>query len=926
MNDSRSTQRPVGVGIAVAALTLLLAGSPAFAATSRTKKKTARKAARHTLVQNHRAIAAVTAKGGEAPRGESDGGRSAELERYENRAFPGDVVTQDEQQAAYLSYESIAKLPGGKKTNWQLIGPTTGIVASSATYTGRSTINSGRVTALAVSPLCTATDCRIFLAAAGGGIWAADNALAPKPNWHPSSNGLTSNAIGTIAFDASDPTGKTLYVGTGEPNSSADSEAGVGVFRSTDLGKNWTLLAASTPMSYDRAIGAVAVDPTNSSHIYFGNALGIHGGASVGGGAALTPNTSATGVYESTDGGATFTLSFTVNGSPFDGDIFKIAFDPADPATVYVAALSGGIYRRSQRLDGDTAFHKILSAVPGDRSDFSLTRKNNQTRIYVALGAGAVGRIYRADNADQPAAALLASQTTSTPGGWQLLTSSSKTSPFYSSYNFCDGQCWYDMFISSPPGQPDTVWLGGSMFYNEIFTAHPPSNGRAVQRSTDAGVHFTDMTNDSQVPALGMHPDQHAIAFAPFNGDIAFVGSDGGVVRTSGLYTDISSQCDARGLNPTDLANCRAWLSVVPTQTFPINDSLATLQFQSVSVNPQNPLNDILGGTQDNGTWAYDGKGAGSWFESVGGDGGQSGIHATNGNIRFHTYFDAQVDVNFNGDDPLGWNWIADSFFIPPASSEARAFYIPIIADPKVGGTMFAGLERVWRTKDNGGDPTYLQTHCNEFFGDFTVLCGDWAPLGAVRLTSTTFGADKTGGYVVATTRTSSDSSTLWAATRRGRLFISKNADAADPATVTFTRIDTASQPRRFISGVAVDGSNANHAFVSFSGYNVTTPAQPGHVFEVTYDPTSGTPTWTDRSYNLADLPITGIARDNVTGDLYAASDFGVLILKAGSTTWAPAAGSLPPVAVYGLTLDSNARVLYAATHGRGVYKLDISK
>ena len=52
-------------------------------------------------------------------------------------------------------------------------------------------------------------------------------------------------------------------------------------------------------------------------------------------------------------------------------------------------------------------------------------------------------------------------------------------------------------------------------------------------RSTDAGVSFTDMTNDAQNPPLGMHPDQHAIVFAS-DPDIAIVGSDGGVIRTDG--------------------------------------------------------------------------------------------------------------------------------------------------------------------------------------------------------------------------------------------------------------------------------------------------------------------------------------------------------------------------------------------------------
>ncbi len=72
------------------------------------------------------------------------------------------------------------------------------------------------------------------------------------------------------------------------------------------------------------------------------------------------------------------------------------------------------------------------------------------------------------------------------------------------------------MFVESPPGQPDTVWLGGAMNYDElpVFGGNGRSNGRAVMRSTDAGVSFTDMTNDAQNPPLGMHPDQHAIVFA----------------------------------------------------------------------------------------------------------------------------------------------------------------------------------------------------------------------------------------------------------------------------------------------------------------------------------------------------------------------------------------------------------------------------
>ena len=57
-------------------------------------------------------------------------------------------------------------------------------------------------------------------------------------------------------------------------------------------------------------------------------------------------------------------------------------------------------------------------------------------------------------------------------------------------------------------------------------------------------------------------------------------------------------------------------------------------------------------------------------------------------------------------------------------------------------------------------------------------------------------------------------------------------------------------------------------------------------MFEVTFNPATGTATWVNRSNDLADLPVTDLVRDDKTGDLYAASDFGVLRLADGSTSW----------------------------------------
>ena len=103
----------------------------------------------------------------------------------------------------------------------------------------------------------------------------------------------------------------------------------------------------------------------------------------------------------------------------------------------------------------------------------------------------------------------------------------------------------------------------------------------------------------------------------------------------------------------------------------------------------------------------------------------------------------------------------------------------------------------------------------------------------------------------------------------------------------------------------------------------MNTPAQPGHVFEVTWGG-SGPAVWVDRSYNLPDFPITAVVRDDVTGDLYAASDFGVMKLANTATSWAVAGAGLPMVEVAGLTIVPSARILYAATHGRSAWSFQL--
>jgi photosystem II stability/assembly factor-like uncharacterized protein len=78
----------------------------------------------------------------------------------------------------------------------------------------------------------------IWAGAAGGGVWKSDDG---GQHWRELWYNQPTLNIGSIAVDPTIPT--TVYCGTGEANLSADSYAGVGVFRSTDGGDTWQILA-----------------------------------------------------------------------------------------------------------------------------------------------------------------------------------------------------------------------------------------------------------------------------------------------------------------------------------------------------------------------------------------------------------------------------------------------------------------------------------------------------------------------------------------------------------------------------------------------------------------------------------------------------------------------------------------------------------
>lgn len=866
-------------------------------------------------------------------------GSAADAEFLE-RAYPGTTISirqMDTSKAAYAK-ASRRPVPTGKaqKGVWTNIGPSQALYPDTEfrnafNYVPNDYVAGGRTTSVAISNVCNPDNCRAWITPAGGGVWRTDNILADQPNWKYLGGPLGINAAGSVAIDKNDATGRTIYVGTGEANiCGSGCVAGVGLYKSTDAGDTWSGPLGKAELG-GKGIGEIVVKPDDPNTLYVGTTTALRGMSSVccTGVTRPVPDAAKWGLYKSTDGGTTW--SFIHNGSASPAEctgsaaefanttscsprgVRHVELDPTDSNIVYASSYARGIWRSADAGATWTQVKPSLNpAVIQTRAAFDVTKLvNGKTRMYVHEG-----------NVGNPYARLFRSDDVATgKAHFTDLTSANVADPGYAWYNLCGGQCWYDVFVHSPEGHPDIVYAGGSYAYGETV-----ANKRAVVLSTDAGVTGTDMTFDGtdSLHPNGLHPDQHDIVTNPNNPFQFFETNDGGVMRSSGDFVDRSAWCDDpnRGLRlPPQVHRCKQMLSRIPSKLEGVNNGLSTLQFMSLSVSPHDP-DELQGGTQDNGTW--ENNDTTTWVNTMIGDGGQSGWDVEKQNFRFHNFFDATTEVNFDNGDIADWIWTADPIF----GHAGTQFYAPVISDPKVSGTMFAGTGRTaYRTKTFGlGDRTLEEANriCNTWTGTFEAQCGDWAELGPNRLTDAFWG-DRAGGAVAAVERTAADASTAWSATTTGRVFISHNVDAEAANAVSWTRLDDDGvTPNRFVSSIYVDPANGNHAWISYSGFNANTPATPGHVFEVTYDPGTGKATWLDRSYDFGDQPATDLVRDDMTGDLYAATDFGVLRLAARTATWTAAAPGMPNVEVTGLTIVPGRRILYAASHGLSAWRLNI--
>ncbi|MDE3126998.1 MAG: hypothetical protein KGL38_03275 [Gemmatimonadota bacterium] len=381
---------------------------------------------------------------------------------------------------------------------------------------------------------------------------------------------------------------ETYYVGT------ADG----GVFRTTNGGITWT---AEFQHQHELSIGALAVDPNNADVVWAGTGeANVRNNVSFG-----------DGIYKSTDGGE----HWTHLGLDATLQIARIAIDPHDPNTVFVAAMGNpwkddperGVFRTT---DGGKSWQKVLYVAPDVGAADLAVDPVNPNVVYASTyefrrtpwsysDGGPADAIYKSVDGGTTWTRLVGHGLPTTPvSRIGLAVAPSEHDRVYAAIGSTEGVIWRSddagahwTMVSDDQEADVRAFYFSHVAVDPTNPEHVFTLSMFLMDSHDGGRHFTPIAGRD-------HVDNHAIWIDPSGSGRIIEGNDGGVIL---------SQDDGRH-----------WAFV---------HNIAIGQFYHVTADSEFPYL-VCGGLQDNSSWCGPGWTQDptgilgrDWFAMNGGDG-----------------------------------------------------------------------------------------------------------------------------------------------------------------------------------------------------------------------------------------------------------------------------------------------------------------
>jgi photosystem II stability/assembly factor-like uncharacterized protein len=458
---------------------------------------------------------------------------------------------------------------------------------------------SGRILSVAVNPLNPNT---IYAGSASGGLWQSHTG-GTGGDWQRIRTGYPVLGVGAIAIDPNDTS--VMYVGTGE------------VYR------------------YQNSVGGIMVRTTRGSY--------------------------GMGILKTTDAGLTWGKSLDWSANQQRG-VEKIVFNPMNSRTVW-AATTEGIYKS---VNSGTAWARMDSSLLVQ--DIVVNTADSNKAIASCGNFGLYPVILRTTNNGATWNDITFTLFT---GKVLLELSQSKPNTVYASVadsTFGPASLWQSTDFGSTWFEVNnSVNVAPQGWYAHFVAAHPTDTNKIIHagvnmyKSTNGGGTFSGIANSSV--------DYHAYAHHPTDPNTLYAACDFGLFRT----TDFGS-------------------------TFtPLNDGLLTTQFYSGFSNSTTDSNLAVGSIQDDGAPMY--SGGTSWGGRYGvGESGWKIIDPTNDSIIY-----SAADAYFFKSTDRG----ASNNFIGPFSS-FMSWNLPCILSPSLPSRLYLGMTTIYKSTDAGANWTSL--------------------------------------------------------------------------------------------------------------------------------------------------------------------------------------------------------------------------
>ncbi len=438
---------------------------------------------------------------------------------------------------------------------WLPQGPT-----AIANITAGGLAANGAVQAVAIDPTNAN---RMFAATVDGGVWSTTNATTATPTWTSLTDSQPFLGTSAIAFDPTDATNNTLWVGTGRfSNSFIQNGPTVGLYKTVTGGTNWTNVGQSTfqGLNISNVIPTALKDPTTQKQVILVSTQAT----AFAGGDPRASNIGPAGVYRSPDGGTTWTLisgGTQANGMPTGlpaGDVWQMVADPGNSQRFYagvtLAGGTGGVYVTVNgglswsEVAGDaTLKNSPLTNVSGIKLAVHNDPNNNVLYAAVVNTKGDLSAVLRSTNQG---------------GAW---TPMDLPGDPVKSVNPGDQGPGNDDIVADPVS-PTVVFVAGDRSYLFRGDASNAVGSTPTQQ-------WTSITNDGASGTVP-HADSRAMTFDA-NGNLIET-DDGGIYR----------------LSTPNVAATRTW-------TF-ISSTMAVNAATFVAYDDVNHV--VFGGAQDNGS------------------------------------------------------------------------------------------------------------------------------------------------------------------------------------------------------------------------------------------------------------------------------------------------------------------------------------